>query len=446
MGDRGALVSDAGAAAFARPDGFTVPGNRWDLLTGVRPTTLPQVSVIIVHYRQQAQLERTLRALDRQRYPKQLIEIIVVDDGSPEPPTVPSGVKLLVQPDRGFRLAAARNRGATAAHGSVLCFLDADTAPEPGYLAALTRLPSLAPEAVTVGLRRHADFSNISADAAVESTAPARELPAPVWLAEAYARSQNLLHADERSYRYLIGAVLCCSREFFAELGGFDESFTEYGGEDWEFGYRAWLSGAIVAHVPQAVAWHDGADWSGRVEATLRRQHGKNLETRRLATAIPLAGSTGHALRTGTPDLLFQLGACSDASAAFLCVDTLLSAMPQSGVSVPAEFAAVFHVDSRVVAPAPAHPRIVVDVPAAIRVDPAALRAALARFDAEQLGSLRVTTAGGIRLLTVHSARASARRLRWNRDDLFLDKTIAVRWARPLSPEPDLEAYFGGWG
>ena len=41
-------------------------------------------------------------------------------------------------------------------------------------------------------------------------------------------------------------------------------TFVGYGGEDWDFGWRAWLAGAPCAHEPAAVAWHDGPDAAGR--------------------------------------------------------------------------------------------------------------------------------------------------------------------------------------
>ena len=64
--------------------GRAVPGNRWDLLDGVHPDVAPTVSVIIAHYRQPEQLARLLHALGRQTFPADRVEIIVVDDGSPE--------------------------------------------------------------------------------------------------------------------------------------------------------------------------------------------------------------------------------------------------------------------------------------------------------------------------------------------------------------------------
>jgi cellulose synthase/poly-beta-1,6-N-acetylglucosamine synthase-like glycosyltransferase len=158
--DAGTPVSDATGTAPPAGGRFVV-GNAWDALDGVWPELPPHVSVVVVHYRQQAELDRTLAALARQSYPTERLEVIVVDDGSPTAPTVPEGVRLIVQEDRGFRLSAARNVGVAASSGSVLCFVDADTSPEPDYVLRLTRLPALAPEAVTVGQRKHADFAGV---------------------------------------------------------------------------------------------------------------------------------------------------------------------------------------------------------------------------------------------------------------------------------------------
>ena len=108
-----------------------VVGNRWDTLDDVHPDPLPRVSVIVAHYDQPGELLRTLHALAAQDYPRHLLEVIVADDGSPGDVMVPDDVILVRQEDQGFRLAAVRNLGVRASSGEVLCFLDADTVPEP---------------------------------------------------------------------------------------------------------------------------------------------------------------------------------------------------------------------------------------------------------------------------------------------------------------------------
>ncbi|MBC7724714.1 MAG: glycosyltransferase family 2 protein [Burkholderiaceae bacterium] len=450
--------------------GRTVPGNRWDLLDGLCADPPPLVSVIVVHYRQQSELDRTLASLARQTYPAHLIEVIVVDDGSPEPPTVPPGVRLLRQRDDGFRAAAARNAGAAVARGTVLCFLDADTSPEPGYIAALSRLPALAPDVVTIGRRLHADLDRADhtlPGVPVEIAGPQHPLPDPAWLREHYVATNNLLQADDRSYRYVIGAVLACSRALFAEVGGFDETFTTYGGEDWEWAYRAWLAGALLAHEPRAVGWHNGPDWSGRSAAGADRQRAKNLETARLAHLIPAPASRGRGLHFAHADVQVVLAAADspvggaapcgrelDAAAVLVCVDSVLEALPAAVVEVPDESFELLPRDRRVIPrsvgatspPVLDRVRIRVLLHGPVTVTAAGLGAAIERVTREELASLTLTDADGIALVTVVSARAAARIARWGDPSLFEARAEAAHWVEPVDGQPDLEAWFGGWG
>ena len=419
------------------PFGGGVPGNRWDLADDAAPRRT--VSVIVAHYDQQQQLDRTLAALARQSYPAELVEIVVADDGSPREPVVPAGVTLVRQDDLGFRLAAARNLGVRHSGGELLCFLDSDTAPEPDYLERMTRLPAAVPETVTVGRRRHADFAAADPHEPVEAAAPRHPLPEPTWLADEYRRSRDLLDADDRSYRHVIGAVIGCSRWFFDEVGGFDESFQAYGGEDWEWAHRAWSAGAVFAHVPDAVAWHDGPEWAGRdlVEAQRR----KNVETLRLSAAIPVDGSRPHALWAGSSQATVVLAEASGPAQAFVCVDSVLAALPHARVVVPPHLLDVFAADPRVVADAPKR-GVVVRLASAVRVvDAGALRVAVGEVGS---GDLATVTFG--KDVVVESVRALHRRRRWGGDAGWRDEERPDDGLIPVPDEPDLEAYLGGWG
>ncbi len=399
-----------------------IPGNRWDLLDGRRPAAPPRVSVVVVHFEQPAQLARTLAALARQTLTPH--EVIVVDDASRRRPRVPSGVTLLVQPDAGFRVSAARNAGAARATGDVLVFLDADTTPEPAFLQELARLPALEPRAVVVGRRRHADLAAAPADEPVEVAGPPRELPAPAWLAVGYEDSRDLLDADDRSYRFVISAVLATGAAFFRAVGGFDETFDGYGGEDWEWAHRAWLAGALLAHVPTAVAWHDGPEWAGRGDEASRRAQ-KNAEAVRLADRIAVPGSRPRGLRSAAVDVLVLVPAAPPA-ATWLCVDSVLAALPEATVVVPDP--APFAADPRVVGAGDARARITVTLARPVRVVGDELRAAvdgLGPADALALGpDVRV----------VH-ARASDEPLQHHPAPGLV----------AITEEPDLEAHLGGW-
>ncbi|MCP1386915.1 glycosyltransferase [Corynebacterium sp. TA-R-1] len=232
----------------------------------------PRVSVVIPHYNAPDSLARVVEAVRAQDYAGE-VEIIVADDGSEALPQIP-GVRLVQQEDLGFRAAAARNLGAAAATGDVLAFLDADTVPEPGYLSAVVPHVVGDHRAVVVGARlTGADRTE------------------PQWLADAWDATDNLRTADHTSWRYVISAVLTCSKEFFDEVGGFDGTFIGYGGEDWEFGFRAWNSGATLVHEPAAVAVHPEEDFGSRFDDPSQRIRVKNAESLALARRIshPLA-------------------------------------------------------------------------------------------------------------------------------------------------------------
>ncbi|MCX6468371.1 MAG: glycosyltransferase [Corynebacteriales bacterium] len=279
---------------FRCADGtVVVADNRWDLVAD-DPTPVRSISVVIPYYEQPAQLHRVLTALDAQTIGTDRVEVIVADDGSTHPPDVRGhtvDVTVVRQADNGFRAAAARNLGARASSGEVLCFLDADTVPEPDYLEYAVRLPSVMPDALVVGRRRHADFT----------TDPPTELTEPQWLIDAYGWTENLLRPGWTGYRYVISAVMTCSRVLFDEVGGFDESFTRYGGEDWELANRMTMAGAVLAHEPRAVAWHDGPDWAER--DTARRTDAKNGEALSLMPVITEPAARTAGLHHEVPDV-----------------------------------------------------------------------------------------------------------------------------------------------
>ncbi|WP_323741441.1 glycosyltransferase family 2 protein [Pseudoclavibacter sp. VKM Ac-2867] len=456
------------------PFGRPVPGNRWDLALadtdsggggGARAEDpAPRsVSVIVVHFEQQAELDRTLAALSRQTHPTELLEVIVVDDGSREAPRVPAGVRLLIQEDLGFRAGAARNLGASAATGDVLCFLDADTAPEPEYVSRMAALPSLLPEAVVAGHRKHADFADVDADAAVEAAGPVHELEEPAWLADAYRDSRRLLDADDRSYRFVIGAVFSCTRWFFDQTGGFDEDFLGYGGEDWEWAHRAWLAGAVLAYEPAAVAWHDGPDWAGRTAADADSQVHKNAETLLLSRKIGVDGSRPRALRAAAPDVIAVLAAAPSAGAAFVCVDSLLEHLPHASVVVPDEHHRLFGADTRVVPASHALPRgrVRIEIDAAVSFGrpvaptrevtaPPPGRAAPPEASALQraVSEVGISDLGTVRLnehVVVRSERALRRAERWGAAAAWRTEQRPDPAVRVLPRDVSVAAHLGGW-
>ena len=372
------------------PAHVLVPGNRWDLLP---PGPTPSVSVVVVHFEQPAQLTRVLAALARQTAPS--LDVVVADDGSAEPPNVPPGVRLVRQADRGFRAAAARNLGAATSDADVLVFLDGDTVPEPGFVAALVRHAAACPDVLAVGRRRHADLAGGGA-----------ELAEPAWLADGYRATRDLLEADGRSFRFVISAVLACRRTLFEDLGGFDERFVGYGGEDWDLAYRAWNAGAVLVHERDAVAWHDGPSWEGRAADPAA----KEAETARLAALVPEPRTRGAPLPHALPDVLVDVGRYD-----VRCVHALLRSSHRD-LQVRVQGAGPLH--AGVVRTAPwsddqlrrARVQVRLDVPVALPPD--VVPDLVERLTVRGLGEL-VLRVGGATVGVARSTRALGRARRW---------------------------------
>ena len=225
------------------------------------------VSVIIPCYQTLHALERTLASLEHQSWPRELLEVVVVDDGSNPPlriaPQPELDLRLLRQPRRGFGLARARNKGANAAKHDILLFLDADILAEAELVAAHARWHQKVPDALTLGFCNYVSIAGISRRELRAHSGSFAELFAGQsfdvpWLERHMARTGDLTSHHQDLFRAVTGHNFAVSRTLFHYAGGFDESFTRYGGEDTEFAYRAQVRGALLVPVREALGWHQG--------------------------------------------------------------------------------------------------------------------------------------------------------------------------------------------
>ena len=113
----------------------------------------PRVSVIVPTYQRAGALAKTLTALASLDYPREALEIFVVDDGSTDSTAVTvsefAGAKYVYQPNGG--VAVARNHGARLATGEVLLFVDDDIVVAPDNLTRHLAARELYGECVVAG-------------------------------------------------------------------------------------------------------------------------------------------------------------------------------------------------------------------------------------------------------------------------------------------------------
>ena len=101
-------------------------------------------SIVIPTYNRPQELEGCLRAIRGVDYPRDLFEVVAVDDGGSTPldRAIEAGGRglnadLVVQSNSGP--GAARNSGAARARGRYLAFTDDDCQPDPDWLRSLER-------------------------------------------------------------------------------------------------------------------------------------------------------------------------------------------------------------------------------------------------------------------------------------------------------------------
>ena len=281
----------SGAEEFVTQDLLekAVHGNDWRTLS---PSEIGEgdfvdrVTVILPCYMGQQELALTFAGLSKQTYPHHLIEVIVVDDGSDPPIELPSQLpfetSVVVQERDGFGLARARNLGAENAKGEILIFLDCDMIPEPQLVEAHSRWHHENEFGLTLGFRSHADFSGISPEDLIqanefEGLVSGRKVTTPQWIEFHMGRTKNLTSNDSDLFRIATGGNLGVRKSFFETIGGFDSSFRQWGGEDIEFGFRAFNLGAVLIPERLAKAWHqgEGASPDPEEEASLEQQRNR---------------------------------------------------------------------------------------------------------------------------------------------------------------------------
>jgi glycosyltransferase involved in cell wall biosynthesis len=189
-----------------------------------------KVSIIIPCYNHGAMLREALASVEEVRN-ENLLEVIIVDDGSSDAETMrilkevaEAGYRVVSQPNR--RVSAARNTGIRLANGEFILPLDSDNRLRDVYLK----------EGVSL-LKDNPSIGVIYADA------------------EYFGEKSGRWHVQEFNLLSLIrwNFLDICAlyrRSLWDEVGGYDEQMPSMGLEDWDFWLRLSTRGVTFVHVP----------------------------------------------------------------------------------------------------------------------------------------------------------------------------------------------------
>jgi len=198
-------------------------------------TTTPiaegKVSIVIPCFNQGAMLREALASVEQVRNAN-LLEVIIVDDGSSEPDSVrilkevaETGDCVVSQPNRG--LGAARNAGIRLAKGEFILPLDSDNRVRDAYLN----------EAASV-LKDNPSLDVIYADAEYFGDRSGR------WQIPEF----DLLSLVRTNF---IDACALYRKSLWEKVGGYDEHMPSMAWGDWDFWLRVAAHGGAFFHLPK---------------------------------------------------------------------------------------------------------------------------------------------------------------------------------------------------
>ena len=210
----------------------------------------PRVAVVIPCYRQTEFLPATVASVCAQTYGE--LEIVIVDDGSPDDTAAVAErlagahterpIRLLRQANQG--LSASRNNGIAATSGEYVLVLDADDLIAPTFVEDCVQVLDTRPDvSIAYGQQRYFGEEN-------EFT----QMP---------EYDFTLL-----TRRNLFPCTALYRRQAFTDVGGYNERMTSY--EDWDFWLGCGERGHFGVFVPHAVFCYRKRNGSMLAEARAR--------------------------------------------------------------------------------------------------------------------------------------------------------------------------------
>ncbi|MGC8484760.1 MAG: glycosyltransferase family 2 protein [Candidatus Baltobacteraceae bacterium] len=196
-----------------------------------------RATIQLCTYNRAALLERVLDACFEQTVPEESYEVVLVNDGSTDDTAAVierarsrATCAFTVIDQKNAGLARGRNVGIERAMGERIIFIDDDVLPLPNFVEEHLRSHERAPKAIVRGGAINVESFD--------------DLPPPIWSWKNY--SGNFFWTTNVSV----------PTATIRAIGGFNESFAEYGWEDIDVGLRLRFAGVRAVFNPRALAYH----------------------------------------------------------------------------------------------------------------------------------------------------------------------------------------------
>ena len=220
-------------------------------------TVLPLVSVVIVNWNGKKFLERLLPKLEKQSYPKNKYEIVVVDNNS----TTDNSVEfinanypdiILIENDRNDGFAGGCNIGINKCKGEYIILLNNDTEPDRDWLISLVHSAVKHSAGAVVSklmyLNKPGIINNAGSEIMANSTWPIKEIGAN--------KKDEPAYNKEYEISAFCGASVLLSRKMLEDIGLFDELFFMYF-EDGDLSWRGQKNNWKYYYCPLSVVYHE---------------------------------------------------------------------------------------------------------------------------------------------------------------------------------------------
>ncbi|MEI6842620.1 MAG: glycosyltransferase family 2 protein [Methanomicrobiales archaeon] len=215
---------------------------------------LPLVSIIIVNWNGKHFLDECLSSLNELNYPKEKYEVIIVDNASTDNSvqfikTYFPSVKIQVNKENeGF--CKPNNDGVTISKGEYIVFLNNDTVVTQDWLIELVK-GVLSDYDIMCCASKILYYDNKS----IIQAAGGKFTAIGGGFYCGYGESDLMKYNKKYYTGFGCGAGVLTRKDFFEQIGGFDESYFA-SIEEIELGLKAWIFGYKVLYVPTAIMYH----------------------------------------------------------------------------------------------------------------------------------------------------------------------------------------------